>query len=79
MIKLKQVEEEAKAREEADAAAALTAANEKVDPEKRAKKINKMLRQIEDLKAKDASTWKDGQKRKVDSEPNLIAELAALL
>ena len=78
LIKLKQEEEEAKAKEEAAAAAALSAANEKVDPEKRAKKINKILRQIEDLKTKDASTWNDDQKRKVDSEPDLIAELAAL-
>ncbi len=78
LIKLKQDEEEAKAKEEAAAAAAIAAANEKADPEKRAKKINKILRQIEDLKSKDASTWNDDQKRKVASEPDLLAELATL-
>jgi translation initiation factor 2A len=78
LIKLKQDEEEAKAKEEAAAAAAIAAANQQADPEKRAKKINKILRQIEDLKSKDASTWNDDQKRKVESEPELLAELASL-
>ncbi|KAI2513183.1 Eukaryotic translation initiation factor eIF2A [Fragilaria crotonensis] len=78
--KLKEEEEEAKAKakEEAAAAAAIAAANAKADPEKRAKKINKILRQIEELKTKDESTWNDDQKRKVASEPELLAELATL-
>ena len=77
-IKQKQEAEEAKAKEDAAAAAAAAATQEKVDPEKRAKKINKILRQIEDLKAKDASTWNDDQKAKVESEAGLRAELANL-
>jgi uncharacterized protein with WD repeat len=78
---MKQKQEEAKAREEAAAVAAVAAAattKEQVDPEKRAKKINKILRQIEELKTKDASTWNEDQKAKVESEASLRAELAKL-
>lgn len=48
------------------------------DLEKRARKMKKMLKQIEDLKGKDASELNEDQKSKVDSEAELLAELASL-
>lgn len=48
------------------------------DPEKRAKKINKMLKQIEELKARDPSQLNDDQKKKIGSESALQEELAGL-
>ncbi|KAL3941882.1 MAG: hypothetical protein SGBAC_003833 [Bacillariaceae sp.] len=49
-----------------------------VDPVKRAKKINKILRQIEDLKQKEESSLNDDQKKKIESEKSLLEELAGL-
>jgi translation initiation factor 2A len=46
--------------------------------EKRARKIKKTLKQIEGLKGKDASELNEDQKSKVDSEAELLAELASL-
>lgn len=66
----------AKAAEEAQAAAATAAVS--VDPEKRARKLKKTLKQIGDLKAKDPSTLNDDQKAKVASEEELRKELASL-
>jgi translation initiation factor 2A len=73
-IKKAKVEaEEARAKEEAEAKLEAP-----VDPVKRIKKINKILRQIEELKSKDPSTWDDDQKSKVAIENDLKAELAKL-
>ena len=71
----------AKAAAEAQAAAAAataTAAPESVDPEKRARKLKKTLKQIDDLKARDPSTLNDDQKAKIASEEELRKELAEL-
>mmetsp|Transcript_31289 Transcript_31289/g.65611 ORF Transcript_31289/g.65611 Transcript_31289/m.65611 type:complete len:656 (-) Transcript_31289:2324-4291(-) len=53
-------------------------ANKVVDPAKRAKKINKVLRQIDDLKQKDPSELNEDQAKKVASEKALRDELAQL-
>ena len=53
-------------------------ANKPVDPVKRAKKINKVLRQIDELKQKDPSELNEDQAKKVASEPSLREELAKL-
>lgn len=74
--KREQEEAEKKAQEEAAAKAAAAAAAE--DPEKRARKIKKTLKQIGELKAKDASALNDDQKRKIASEQKLVEELASL-
>ncbi|KAL7542898.1 hypothetical protein ACHAXR_012778 [Thalassiosira sp. AJA248-18] len=52
----------------------------KADPEKRAKKIKKTLKQIDEIKAKQASgvELNDDQKKKLVSEEGLRKELAAL-
>ena len=76
-------EEEAKqqaAAEAAKAAAVEAPAAEAVDPEKRARKIKKTLKQIDDLKQKAASgdDLNEDQQKKVDSEESLLAELAQL-
>lgn len=76
-------QKENKAKAEAEAAAAAEAAKQQaatqqVDPEKRAKKINKQLRQIEDLKSKDPTTLNEDQQKKIDSEAELRAELEQL-
>lgn len=62
--------EEEKARIEAN----------KADPAKRAKKINKVLKQIDEIKAKLASgvELNDDQKKKMESEESLRKELASL-
>jgi translation initiation factor 2A len=49
-----------------------------VDPEKRGKKVNKILKQIEELKKKDPSSLNDDQKKKLESEGALREELAKL-
>jgi len=49
---------------------------ESVDPEKRARKIKKLLKQIDDLKQKDSLN--DEQKAKIDTEADLLAELQQL-
>ena len=53
-------------------------ANKPVDPVKRAKKINKVLRQIDDLKKKDPSELNEDQKTKIATEKELRDELAKL-
>ena len=52
----------------------------KADPAKRAKKINKTLKQIDDIKSKLASgvELNDDQKKKTESEESLRKELASL-
>lgn len=77
--KQKKEEEDArKALEEKVAVEVAAASVEPVDPEKRARKINKTLKQIEDLKEKDASTLNEDQQKKIDSEKELRDELAKL-
>mmetsp|Transcript_8140 Transcript_8140/g.11627 ORF Transcript_8140/g.11627 Transcript_8140/m.11627 type:complete len:713 (-) Transcript_8140:34-2172(-) len=66
-------EAERKAQEEKDRIAANIA-----DPEKRVKKISKILKQIEDLKLKEASALNDDQKRKIATESDLRNELASI-
>ena len=79
---LKREKEKKKKQQEAEqaanAAAAAVAEPSTVDPEKRARKIKKTLKQIDDLKSKDASTLNDDQKAKIASEADLRAELAKL-
>lgn len=68
----------AKAAAEAQAAATASAPEPPVDPEKRARKLKKTLKQIEDLKTKEAATLNDDQKAKIGSEDELRKELASL-
>ena len=77
--KQKKEEEDArKALEEKVAVEVAAASAEPVDPEKRAKKINKTLKQIEELKGKEQSTLNEDQQKKIDSEKELRDELAKL-
>lgn len=59
---------------EAEAAAAA----QPVDPEKRARKIKKLLKQIDELKEKDPSTLNEEQRKKIASEKDLLDEMAKL-
>lgn len=70
--KAQKEDEEAKAKEQAAAAAP------QLDPEKRARKLRKTLKQIEDLKSKDRSELNEDQQKKLLSEADLIAELQQL-
>jgi len=90
----KQQEQAIKEQEEAAVAAAAAAEGEKakdaeqggaatsaagaVDPEKRGRKIKKILKQIEDLKQKDPSGLNEDQKNKMASEEELRSELEQL-
>ena len=71
--RLKAEEEEAKKKAEDEAKNSAT-----IDPEKRAKKIKKLLKQIDELKPKDAGDLNDDQKAKIASEDTLREELAGL-
>jgi len=73
----KEAAEEEKRKQEEEAAR--VAAN-KADPEKRAKKIRKVLKQIDDIKSKAASGTElnDDQKKKLTTEEELRKELASL-
>mmetsp|Transcript_13989 Transcript_13989/g.38677 ORF Transcript_13989/g.38677 Transcript_13989/m.38677 type:complete len:656 (+) Transcript_13989:64-2031(+) len=75
--KKKQQQQQQQEEEERQQAAAAAAAST-ADPEKRARKIKKTLKQIEDLKQKDASALNDDQKAKMASESDLRAELEKL-
>ena len=76
----KKEEDERKALEEKLLAEQQTAAQAEnaVDPAKRAKKINKVLKQIDELKQKDPSSLNDDQKKKIETEASLREELAKL-
>ena len=79
--KKKKEEEEARQAMEAKALAEQEAAKttaEPIDPQKRARKIKKTLKQIDELKKKDASALNDDQKKKIESEQSLLDELAKL-
>jgi translation initiation factor 2A len=78
LAKKKREEEEARTKAEEEAAAAEAVQATANDPEKRAKKIKKTLRQIEDLKEKDAASLNEDQKKKIASEDGLRKELASL-
>lgn len=73
----KEAAEEEKRKKEAELAR--VAAN-KADPEKRAKKIRKTLKQIDDIKSKAASGTElnDDQRKKLATEDELRKELASL-
>mmetsp|Transcript_9165 Transcript_9165/g.13454 ORF Transcript_9165/g.13454 Transcript_9165/m.13454 type:complete len:761 (-) Transcript_9165:44-2326(-) len=73
----KEAAEEEKRKQEEEAAR--VSAN-KADPEKRAKKIRKVLKQIDDIKSKAASGTElnDDQKKKLTTEEELRKELASL-
>jgi translation initiation factor 2A len=73
----------AKAKAEAEAAQkkaeeAAAASSSAADPAKRAKKIYKLLKQIDELKAKDPGELNDDQKDKISKESSLREELATL-
>jgi translation initiation factor 2A len=74
---LKEQEEATRIAEEEKAKLAAQPPSQ-VELEKRARKIKKTLKQIDDLKGKDASDLNEDQKSKVDSEAELLAELASL-
>jgi translation initiation factor 2A len=82
--KEEQADAAANAFAEAQAAAAAAAATPvpspeaSIDPAKRARKLNKTLKQIEDLKTKDPGSLNDDQKSKVASEAEVWKELADL-
>lgn len=57
---------------------AVVEADATADPEKRVKKINKLLKQIEALKAQDPSQLNDDQKKKIGNESILLEELKSL-
>jgi len=67
-----------KEEEQAQAATAVTVLVPPVDPEKRAKKVKKLLKQIEELKAKDQSRLDHDQQKKVSIEATLLEELNEL-
>ena len=74
--KLEQEQQQQQQQEEQQQAASSNA--DAGDPEKRARKIKKTLKQIDDLKQKDASTLNDDQKAKLASEDQLRQELEQL-
>jgi len=82
--KQKQKKQEEAARKEleekllAEQKASETAAAERVDPEKRARKLKKTLKQIEDLKKKDPSSLNEDQKKKIETEQEVLDELSKL-
>ena len=76
--KAKREEEEARAKAEKEAADKAAREAAAADPEKRARKLKKTLKQIDDLKARDPSSLNDDQKKKLASEEALRVELAQL-
>lgn len=76
-LKKKKELEEQQRKEEEEKAAAAPPPTEPVDPAKRARKVKKILKQIDELKAKGGELNED-QKAKLDSEAELRAELAQL-
>lgn len=81
--KQKQKKQEEEARKEleekiAAATAAASAAVSQDDPEKRARKLKKALKQIDELKQRDPTSLNDDQKKKIASEKELLAELQQL-
>jgi translation initiation factor 2A len=76
MAKQRKVEEEETNKQ--DEVAASPPSTDPVDAEKRARKIKKSLKQIEDLKSKDPGSLNEDQQQKIDSEASLLEELATL-
>ncbi len=75
----KKAEEEAKAeaeRKELEGKERIAALA--VDPQKRAKKLNKILKQIKELKEKDPATLNDDQREKMATEEEVRKELETL-
>jgi translation initiation factor 2A len=75
-------ERQRQAKQKAEAAASAENNNKKeekdLDPEKRVKKLKKILKQIDDLKQRDAGTLNEDQRKKVASEQSILKELASL-
>ena len=80
LAKQRKEEEEAKAQAESEAKAVSAVPAEAVDPEKRARKIKKTLKQIDELKDKKSggTELNEDQQKKVDSETSLLDELKQL-
>lgn len=76
--KAKAEEEERLAKEAEAKAAEEKAKANAADPEKRAKKIKKTLKQIDDLKSKDPAGLNEDQRKKIGTESALREELAKL-
>jgi translation initiation factor 2A len=81
--KVKQKKDEEEARKELEAKVLAETKTEEatpaaVPPENRARKIKKLLKQIDDLKAKDPSSLNEDQQKKIDAEAELRQELASL-
>ncbi|GKZ00804.1 hypothetical protein MPSEU_001032100 [Mayamaea pseudoterrestris] len=78
--KLKKQQEEAKQKQQEilEQQQQQAEAQEPVDPAKRSKKINKILKQIDELKTKDPSALDEDQKAKIASEAGLREELKKL-
>ncbi len=73
-----EAEAEQKRAEEKAAAKGTAKASAAADPAKQAKKINKLLKQIDELKTKDPGELNDDQKDKLSKESSLREELATL-
>lgn len=76
--KAKKEEEEARQKAEKEAAEKAARDAAAADPEKRARKLKKSLKQIEDLKTRDSTSLNDDQKKKIATEAEVRAELQKL-
>jgi translation initiation factor 2A len=74
-----QLKQQALAEEEEQRKAAAAQAQEApLDPEKRLRKIKKVLKQIDGLKSKPATEWDGDQRKKMATEASLIDEMKEL-
>jgi len=74
--KQEQVEEEKRQQNEQEEKARVDAAAN--DPVKKTKKLNKVLKQIVELKKKDLASLNEDQKKKIASEAEILQQLAEL-
>jgi translation initiation factor 2A len=77
----KKKEEEMQQEQSAEAStppAVADPSGEAIDPEKRARKLKKILKQIEELKLRDCCDLNEDQKAKIASEAQIRAELTDL-
>ena len=74
--KAEQAEREEKERKEREEKEKMEAASN--DPVKKAKKLQKILKQIAELKTKDPSSLNEDQKKKIDSEAEILSKLSEL-
>lgn len=75
-LKAEQAEREEKERKEREEKERMEASAN--DPVKRAKKLNKILKQIAELKTRDPSTLNDDQRAKIASEAEVLSKLSEL-